>query len=65
MIVVTVEVDGVDGEPIAAKEAVAMALEHLGGVRVREVRVIGAQQRLSETWNKSTEGGSYYGKKTS
>ena len=36
--------DAVCPDPLAAKEAIAAALEHLGGVTVLEVRVVKASQ---------------------
>ena len=49
MLIVTVEIRGVEGGAQGAKEAVAMALEGLGGARVTEVRCVGDQMALDGT----------------
>ena len=45
--------DAVCQDPLAAKEAIAAALEHLGGVTVLEVRVAKASQMELGGMNKT------------
>ena len=46
MLIVTVEVYGPEGQ--GAKEAIAMRLEDLGGVRVTDVREVEDQVRMAQ-----------------
>lgn len=54
--VLTVVAGNVAGDALGVKEAVAMALEHLGGVRVTQVRIVEDEQ-LSINSAKGTAGG--------
>lgn len=54
--VLTVVAGNVAGDALGVKEAAAMALEHLGGVRVTQVRIVEDEQ-LSINSAKGTAGG--------
>lgn len=55
-VLLAIAIDDFAAGPQGAKEAAAMALEHLGGVRVTQVRIVEDEQ-LSINSAKGTAGG--------